>query len=459
MLARLDGAASDADADLRANFDLLLSDALIRVAYHMSFGKVDPRALDPHWNLEKRIDPEAADPAAEIQRLIDARDLREAFIEVVPNRELLLASRRELARYRGIQAAGGWRPIPSGPVLRRGDEGARVMALRARLVLTGELTADPGATSLFDETFFDEPLYDAVRRFQWRHHLEVDGIVGRGTLEALNVPVEKRVDQIRVNLERLRWVMHGMRSEFVLVDIAGFRATYYRDGDAIWSSRVQVGRPFRRTPVFRDEIQYLEINPTWTVPPGILEKDLLPAIRADHGYLERKEMEVVDHRTGRRVEPLSIDWEETTAARFPYRIVQQPGPRNALGRIKFMFPNPYYVFLHDTPSRALFERTNRAFSSGCIRVEKPFELAELLLRNPAEWSLERIVAAVDSMETRRVNLPERVPVVLLYWTVSFEEDGAARFKTDLYDRDAPILEALEAQFRFHRHHLDEHGPL
>jgi murein L,D-transpeptidase YcbB/YkuD len=148
-----------------------------------------------------------------------------------------------------------------------------------------------------------------------------------------------------------------------------------------------------------------------------------------------------------------------TAARFPYRIVQRPGPRNALGRIKFIFPNPHLVFLHDTPSRGLFERTDRAFSSGCIRVEKPFELAELLLDDPAQWSLEQVVAAVDSKATRRVNLPERVPVILLYWTVSFEEDGAIRFKKDLYDRDAPILEALDAEFRFHQHHIDERGPL
>jgi murein L,D-transpeptidase YcbB/YkuD len=452
MLARLEGA--EVDADLRASFDLLLSDALIRGAYHSNFGKVDPKALDPHWNLEKQLDAEATDPAAEIQRMIDASDLREAFLEGVTNRELFAASRRGLIRYRAIQEVGGWPSVASGPVLRPGDEGERVVALRRRLAVTGDLAADQTTSPIFDET-----LEEAVRRFQWRHHLDVDGIVGRGTLEATNVPVQERIDQIRVNLERLRWVLHGLRAEFVLVDIAGFQAHYYRDDELIWSSRVQVGRPFRRTPVFRDEIEYLEINPTWTVPPGILGKDVLPAIRADRSYLARNEMDVVDHRSGRKVDPASIDWQAVTAARFPYRIVQRPGPRNALGRIKFMFPNPHLVFLHDTPSRGLFERTDRAFSSGCIRVAKPFELAELLLRDPARWNLEQVVAAVNSKETRRVNLPERVPVILLYWTVSFEEDGAVRFKKDLYNRDAPILEALDADFRFHQHHVDKRGPL
>jgi murein L,D-transpeptidase YcbB/YkuD len=251
--------------------------------------------------------------------------------------------------------------------------------------------------------------------------------------------------------------MHGLKGSFVLVDIAGFEASYFVEDEPEWQSRVQVGRTYRKTPVFRSAIRYLEINPTWTVPPGILAKDVLPRIQKDVGYLAKHEMSVVD-RNGQRVDPTSIDWSQTTARSFPYRIVQAPGPRNALGRIKFMFPNKHLVFLHDTPSRSLFERTDRTFSSGCIRVQEPFELAELLLDDPEKWSLEALQAAVDSKQTHRVDLPEPVPVILLYWTIAVEADGSVDFKKDVYQRDAAILAALEEDFAIRARHQEILGP-
>ena len=334
---------------------------------------------------------------------------------------------------------GGYEPVPGGPVLKLGVVDPRTPILRRRLAASGDLA--PHAVSGEE---FDEILEAAVARFQRRHRIEDDGVVGAGTLEALNVPVEARIDQIRVNLERGRWVLDEIQGDLVLVDIAGFELRYYEASREVWRTRVQVGRPYRRTPVFRSAIRYVEVNPTWTVPPGILRRDILPKLREDPGYLASKQMRIFD-TSGREVDPNSVDWSQE---RFPYRFVQDPGPANALGRIKFMFPNSHFVFLHDTPSRALFERNDRTFSSGCIRVQDPLELADLLFDDSEEWDRSRFEAFIESRETRAVTLPEPVTVVLLYWTVDTPPDGSVHFKRDPYDRDRMLLEALDRDFEF-----------
>jgi murein L,D-transpeptidase YcbB/YkuD len=299
-----------------------------------------------------------------------------------------------------------------------------------------------------DDHEFDAALEQALARFQKRHFLDADGVVGEETTAALNVPVDARIEQLRVNLERARWVLHDLPSDYVLVDIAGFELTLVRSGDVVWRTRVQVGRPYRKTPVFKDEIRYLDFNPTWTIPPGILRRDTLPAVQRDPSYLPERNIRVIDAK-GAEIDPHTLDWSRYSGRSLPYRLVQDPGPNNALGRVKFMFPNPHLVFLHDTPSRSLFDRSERAFSSGCIRVERPFELAELLLDDQAKWNASAIRRVVDSRKTRTVFLPERVTVILLYWTVNFWEDGSAGFKRDLYGRDAAVLAGLAKDFQLH----------
>ena len=241
-------------------------------------------------------------------------------------------------------------------------------------------------------------LVDAVRNFQARHGLGPDGIVGAATLAELNVPVAVRVEQIRANLERVRWVLYDPESEFLVVNIAGFRLYLLRRGDVVWRTRVQVGRPYRQTPIFKAEMTYLVVNPTWTVPPGILRNDIVPAVRRDPDYLASRNIELFD-QNDMLVDPATVDWSRRG---FPYRFVQRPGEDNALGRIKFMFPNQHAVYLHDTPSRDLFDRDSRAFSSGCIRVENPFELAEQLLGSAR--ARERLEAVVASGRTETVFL-------------------------------------------------------
>jgi murein L,D-transpeptidase YcbB/YkuD len=438
---RLTAGTEAARPELVADFDLLLTDALVRLAYHLSVGKVDPEALDPDWNMRRQIEKPDA-----VARLDEA--IREGHIDVLldslrptlPSYARLISALQE---YRRIAAQGGWQNVPAGPSLKPGMTDPRLVALRQRLAASGDLPDDTASA------YFDAPLEAAVRRFQVRHGLTVDGVAGKATLAAMNVPVERRIEQIRANLERDRWVLHDLPAEYVLVDIAGFKVRFYHDGRVIWETRAVVGRPMRMTPVFKSRITYLEVNPTWTVPPTILGEDVLPAIRRDPHYLQEKNMRVID-RQGNPVDPTGIDWSRYRGSNFPYLIRQDPGPDNALGRIKFMFPNNHAVYLHDTPGKNLFSRTERTFSSGCIRIEDPYGFAVLLLGADPGWNRERVIAAVDSLKTRTIPLRSPVVVILLYWTVDVDDDGTVLFKQDIYNRDPPIIKALGKEFSFRK---------
>lgn len=422
-----------------AALDILMTDALIRLGYHLRAGKVDADALDPNWNMTTTIGD--LDTVLAMSEAIESARIPQLIDELRPDHPYYEHLRKGLARYRAIREQGGWPTIPPGPTLKLGMSDARVPTMRQRLTVTGELAAGDMLSERYDET-----LEAAVKRFQRHHSLTPDGVVGHGTLAAMNVPVQARIDQIKVNLERARWVLHELPEDVVIADIAGFEVSYRRAGRIIWSTRAQVGKPYRKTPVFRDQIRYLEVNPTWTVPPTILRNDILPKLAKDPGYLQQKDMQVLTH-DGRRVDPARIDWKQYPQKRFPYLLRQNPGPHNALGRIKFMFPNKHLVYLHDTPSRNLFERNQRAFSSGCIRVQRPFELAELLLDDP-QWTQERIERLVASKQTTRINLSDPVAVILMYWTVNTTDEGGLVFKTDVYDRDAAVLAGLEEPFSF-----------
>jgi L,D-transpeptidase YcbB len=425
---------------LATEAELLATDALARLAFHLRFGKVDPRKIDVSWNIDRALG--AANPVTALQSVAQADDLVAALDELAPEGEYYAALRSALAAHREIAARGGWPAIEAGETLRVGMRSGRIPPLRSLLAITGDYMAD---ADFEDEELFDEPLETAVMRFQARHGLDADGAVGRQTLAALNVPVGARIDQIRVNLERVRWVFHNLEDRFLLVNIARFRVLLIENRRITWSTRAVVGRPFRQTPVFKARLTYLEFNPTWTVPPTILREDLLPEIRGDATTLQRKNMVVLDQQ-GQRVDPAAIDWASATARNFPYMIRQEPGPDNALGRVKFMFPNPYHVYMHDTPARQLFARAERAFSSGCIRLEQPFELVRILLAG-SEWDDAAIERVLASGRTRVVNLPQPISVLLLYGTV-VPEGGQVHFAADVYRRDKALLAALDAPFEF-----------
>ncbi len=434
-------AGTTGDAAQRAGLDLLRTEALVRYGYQRRFGKVNPAELEPAWNFERGF-ADGADPVNVLAEAIASPSLTTYLEERVPGGPWYTYLKAALARYRSIAAAGGWPAVAEGAVLHAGDRDSRVAALRERLRLEGDLaTGDPAP---LDADVFDEALAAAVRIFQGRHALAADGSVGRQTLDALNLPVAARVDQLRMSLERVRWLAGGAPETYVVVNVAGFRVGYVRDRRLLWNSRVVVGRAARQTPIFRGSMTYVELNPTWTVPPTILREDILPKIKQDPGYLRRENISVID-AGGRVVDPLSVNWKAYSRS-VPYTLRQGPGPENSLGRIKLMFPNPHSVYLHDTPAKALFERSERTFSSGCIRVEDPLALAQLVLDDPA-WTRATLESAIAKGKTRRISLNQPVPVLLVYLTAVAGPDGKTQFFGDVYKRDASLLRALNGPVR------------
>jgi murein L,D-transpeptidase YcbB/YkuD len=427
-------------SDERAALDIALTDSLIRLGYHQRFGKVNPYELDSIWNFSREL--RGRDPATVMQEAINAGSLSDYLTEIFPRVEIYRRLQSYLAEYRRLAESGGWPLVPDGPTLRPGDVDARLPTLSHRLVVTGDLPAVVPST--FSAAYGGE-LETAVKNFQERHGLDSDGVVGPATLRALNVPVEVRIDQIRVNLERGRWVLDNLEDDFVIVNIAGFRVYVYRNRKPVWSTRVVVGKTYHKTPVFRSQMKYVVFNPTWTVPYSIATKEMLPAIKRDPNYLAARNFDV-KNRNGEVIDHASMDWSQVTARNFGYTFVQRPGTSNALGEIKFMFPNQYSVYLHDTPSKSLFARAGRTFSHGCVRVERPFDFAQVLL-DPDGWTRERIDAERESRITKSVFLSKPLPVLLLYWTAEVGHDGQIHFYDDVYARDAAVLAALDSSYR------------
>lgn len=418
-----------------ASRDLLLTDSLVRLIYHYALGKIDPQKYSASWNFDREL-PQV-DPVVWLGEVIANGGINAGLDVLKPRNPMYKYMVLALAEYRLIEANGGWQPIADGPTLRQGDTGPRVEQLRRRLLAEGD-EAVGGAP---EPARFDAALAQSVLRFQQRYRLDTDAAVGRQTLAAMNVSTAQRIGQIRVNLERAR-SLQDIPPTAVVVDIAGFEVSLYRDGHRMFHGRAQVGRPYRSTPVFSDSITYIEFNPTWTVPPTILRKDTLPAIKRDPDYLRTKNMQVLT-LSGEEVDPATVAWDRYPREGFPYMIRQRPGPDNALGRLKIMFPNEHMVYLHDTPSRNLFERSERTFSSGCIRVENIERLAELLLSDKEQWDSAAIEATIARRQTRRISLRTPVPIYLVYWTVQVSPEGEVQFKRDPYSRDAQILDVLE----------------
>jgi murein L,D-transpeptidase YcbB/YkuD len=423
-----------------AQHDILQTEALLRLGYHLLFGKVDPETFDPQWNYGRTL--EDRDIAPRIEAILASRDVYQRIEALKPTHRLYGALKRELARYRAAEAAPAPPPVPAGASLKPGASDPRVPLLRARLLASGDLAAGGAA----DSPVYDAPLEEAVRRFQQRMGLESDGAVGAGTLAELNLPAAERARILRVNLDRGRVLLQDLPERFVVVNIAGFTAFLVRGQEIEWSARVQVGKPYRKTPLFRSEMTYVVFNPTWTVPPGIIRSDILPAAQADPASITRRGLKVLD-AGGREVDPASVDWSRFKSGHIPYTLRQDPGPKNALGRVKLMFPNDYFVYLHDTPSQALFDRADRAFSSGCVRVERALELAERVLDDPGQWNAQSIAEVIHGGKLQNVTLKRRMPVLLAYWTAWVDRDGHVNFRRDLYGQDAQWAEALDAPFR------------
>lgn len=421
-----------------ALFDVLLSDGVILYIRHLSQGKVDPRRMDPSFNYS-RLEFEPTKVSTALRRAVSEDTIEDIMEEVRPQQRFYHQMKKALASYRDLAAGEAFVDIPDDVVLKPGNDHANVLALRKRLVETGQL--DPASKS---STLFDEQLEKAVRRFQKDNDLDVDGIVGKQSYTLLNMSWADRVDALRLNMDRLRWIYRDISDDLIVVNIAGFELYYLRDNALVWDAPVMTGTIQHQTPVFTEHLKYLEFNPTWTVPRSIIRRSLFPKFSANPQYVVDNNYHLID-RDGQATDPLSIDWSAYNGSNFPYGVVQQPGENNALGRVKFIFPNKHAIYLHDTPSRALFSRSSRAFSSGCVRVQNPLQFAEILLDDPDKWSLQQIRDLVASGRPKeRVYLPRTVDVMLMYWTTSPTSDGGVQFHPDIYSKDPAMLTALNA---------------
>ncbi len=455
-----------------AQFDLLLTDGVLLYASHLIQGRVDPDLVHEGW----RANPRDADLAKLLNDALDNHRLERALAELVPAHPGYVALRKALGEYRRISAMGGWAPVPGGGLLHPGMSDPRVPQLRERLWASGDLVPPvsfdikerhmEGETDAVDEIMaritasvewelpefalvdvadqtYDPVAVRAMKRFQQRHGLAADGVVGPKTLAALNTSVEARILQIELNLERWRWLPKSLGDQHIRVNAAAFRLEVVEAGRTVMTMPVVVGTGYRKTPVFSARMSYLEFAPFWYVPPTILREDKLPLIRRNPDWVSRNHYEIIPWgaQDGEAVDPRKVDWEQVEAKEFPGMLRMKPGPWNPLGRIKFMFPNRYAIYLHDTPDRHLFSRNVRSFSSGCIRIERPLDLAQYLLEKQG-WDCDRLIETMERDRPQRVDLPQSLPVHIMYWTAWVDEEGRLQLRDDLYQRDLDLELAL-----------------
>jgi murein L,D-transpeptidase YcbB/YkuD len=426
------------DPDVHADLEFLLTDAFLMLGSHLRAGRVNPETLDSEWMV--RIGA-TSDLSQVLARAVESGRIREAIDGFRPPHPEYAALREALKGYRTGGEAVEWPRLPGKTVWQRGEQGEIADRLRERLRLSGELP--PAAEGAGADP--DLELFEGLRRFQERHGLEVDGRLGPQTLRALNVSAEERARQVELNLERWRWLPHELGTRHIRVNVPQFLLVVVEDGREVMRMRVVVGRHYRRTPVFSSVLDHLVFNPDWNIPTRIAVQDILPKARRDPAYLRREKIRVFASWEPGAAElaPESINWAEVADQGFAYKLKKDPGPHNDLGRVKFMFPNKFAVYLHDTPSKRLFDRSMRGFSSGCIRIEKPLDLTEYVLRDAAGWSRDAIAAAMESgAGLRIVRLGRDIAVHLIYMTAGITAEGRLQFWPDIYRRDPALDRAL-----------------
>lgn len=425
----------------KADLDLLMTDALILYASHLLEGKLEQSDLRKKWDVERNEGPE--NPDSLLTATLHNKNIKAVLESLKPNHYMYNLMKFHLKKLREVEAEGGWPNVSEGETLKVGDNAPRVSEIRQYLLAVGDLKSE--ATS--DEEFFDEELEEAVKKFQWRHKLTSDGVVGKGTIEQMRVPVQDRIDMLILNLERTRWIFQHPDDDFLIVNIAGFHVKRITDRKEVFDSRVIVGKYHKESPVFKGVMTYIVMNPTWTLPYSIATHETLPRLKKDPGYLAAKHMEVMD-RNGTVLNPSTINWNDYSAGNFPFIIRQKAGPWNALGEVKFIFPNKYAVYLHDTPSRGLFNRQDRAFSHGCIRTEDKWGLLMSLMDDPDVWNMDKINEILKSGKTTTINLPKPINIYLIYLTAAVDQGNNLMFMKDVYKRDKAVIEAMKKPFYF-----------
>ncbi len=430
LLLRLNPALPDADAHL---FDLILSDGLLKLVKDMATGHLDPAVVDPKWSIPRK----KFDAVAFVKQARLSDDFLAYLNTLIPDshqyRQLLEAA----VQYREYAQQDNWPLIPAPPILHKGSFHPVIATIRERLKLEGyELT-----TASANPNYYDSSLQRAVRQFQRQHSLSPDGIIGAQTIAEMNVPASKRLQQLYINMERIRWLPDDLGQRYIMVNLANYRLKAIENDTVMLDMRVIVGKKKRPTPSFSSEITHIVANPRWYVPGKLAIKDLLPKQQQNPDYFDRFNFRVFSNENGRKkeVDPDSIDWKKVTAQNFSYSLVQDPGRHNALGKLKFVVPNRWRIYLHDTPSKNLFRQSQRNFSSGCIRVEDPLALADFSMRD--NHRQQPITEIINSEESFTTALEQPLSVYAVYSTV-WLNGNAVTFSPDSYGRDKRMISYL-----------------
>ena len=431
----LDQPPAAAEVTALAAYDLAVSAAVMRYGHDLHVGRLDPGQLSGDIDIERR----PFDGSAMVRATAVAADVADHLASLAPALPRYQGLRQSLAAHRVIAAAGGWPTVPDGPTLHPDDTSDRVPALRARLAATGDFSGDPASEDLN----YGPELEAAVRTFQERHGLLVDGLVGRDTMAALNADVDTRIEQIVATMERLRWLPSALGDRYIMVNAADFQLDLVEGGETVRNLRVVIGLPSWQTPLFSSTVRYLEWNPSWTVPTSIAVREVLPRLREDPTYLEQEDLRLFAgwQSDAPEISAHDLDWQEIGSGIRYFMLRQPPGPGNPLGRVKFNMSNQFSVYMHDTSAPRLFERARRAFSHGCVRVDDALWLAEHLLAENPDWTAIRD-RVLEGQTTRRVNLARPIPFHIVYHTAWRDDQGRYHFREDLYGIDRLVIDAL-----------------
>lgn len=426
---------STASPSQREPFNSLLTQNLIALMQDVKLGHWDPELVDPDWFIEQ----DHFDANAFLQHAVDSGHLTNHLHLLFPQQSEYTRLISVLARYQSYADAGGWKKIPAMPKLSPGEQHPNLMLIQQRLAAEDDFFAQ---THAVPSDYYDDLMVQAVERFQRRYRLKVDGIIGRRTLRAMNVPVEDRIAQIKINLERYRWLPDSYGPRYILVNLANFRLRAVDQGQTQLDMNVVVGKKERQTPSFSAQMSHMVFNPYWHVPGKLARLDLLPKQQQDPNYFFNQSIRVFTGVGQGKVElnPYQIDWQShDPETPLPYIFRQDPGKQNALGQLKFMFKNPWAIYLHDSPSKSLFNKPNRALSSGCIRVADPVGLAEFSLAQATPRS--NIIERIESERNQGLVLKQPVSIFAAYFTVSFQGDDVL-FLPDVYRRDKRMIKNL-----------------
>lgn len=424
-----------------ASLDIYLTAAFLDITSHLISGRINPRFVHDSWSMKR----EMVDTSFILLDTINSqKNISEVLQGFIPKNKSYQGLKNYLHKYRELEQTNGWEKLGDTPKLERGMTHEKVVVLRNILYKMGDYSGKNLVSP-----YFDGDLENAVKKFQIRHGLDPDGKVGPQTNKALNVSVRDRIKQIELNMESWRWLPKDFGKRYLIINIANFELVVYEDDKKIMSMKTIVGRPYRMTPVFSSEINQIVLNPPWYVPRTIAVNDFLPDLRRNVDVISQKRLRVyVRGKNGPiEVDPYKIDWAHIDKRNFNYYFVQPPGDFNSLGKIKFNLPNEYDVYLHGTPQKNLFQKNKRDFSSGCVRLEHPLELALYLLKDNSNWDREKIEKILERNQTTFINLQNPLTVYFIYQTAWVDENNDIHFRDDIYQREA-LLEKLLQNYRF-----------